>query len=252
VTGESDGREARLRRDLDAARAQLLRFAEDFRDLYRQERRHARDVERVLEELDASCIATMETLAQLVEAKDADTRRHLDRTSAYAVALARLIDPDLAERPHLLQGFHLHDIGKVGVSERILTKPGPLHPSEWAEMRTHPVVGAEIVSPIRFLGDAIDVIRFHHERFDGSGYPDGLAGDGIPLPARIFAVVDAFDAMTSERPYRRAMPAERAVDEITRCSGTQFDPEVVEPFLAMAERMLLPATAEEEHSAAAG
>ena len=106
---------------------------------------------------------------------------------------------------------------------------------------THPLVGARIVSSLRFLGPAVDVIRCHHEKFDGSGYPHALSGDQIPLAARIFAVVDAFDAMTSDRPYRNALPAEEAIEEIARCSGGHFDPEVVEPFLIMAEEFLSPA-----------
>jgi putative nucleotidyltransferase with HDIG domain len=224
-----------LRRELADARAQLLRFAEDVRELYGLERQRAGDLQRVLEELNESYISTMETLAQMVEAKDSDTRRHLERTSELALALARMIDPDLAQRPHVVQGFLLHDIGKLGVPEEILTKPGPLGPSEWALMRRHPLLGARIVSPIRFLGDAVDVIRDHHEKFDGSGYPRGLRGHEIPLSARIFSVADAFDAMTSDRPYRSAIPSEEAIEEIVRCSGAHFDPEVVEPFLILAE-----------------
>jgi response regulator RpfG family c-di-GMP phosphodiesterase len=199
--------------------------------------RHRADVE----EPDEAYVATMETLAYLVEAKDADTRRHLERTSVYGIALTRLIDPDLAGSPGLAEGFLLHDIGKVSFPERILTKPGPLYPSEWARMRTHPRVGAEIVSPIGFLREALDVIRHHHEKFDGSGYPDGLAGDDIPLAARIFAVVDAFDAMTTDRPYRRAMTTLQAIEEIARCSGRHFDPEIVEPFLILADGLTVPA-----------
>ncbi|HEX2030639.1 MAG TPA: HD domain-containing phosphohydrolase [Actinomycetota bacterium] len=230
--------------ELDAVRGQLMAFARDVRELYRQERERARDLERALRELSESYLSTMETLAFLVEAKDVGTRQHLDRTQAYALALARAIDPDLAQRPEIAHGFLLHDIGKVGISERVLMKPGPLSPAEWAEMRTHPVLGAQIVSPIRMLGDAVDIIRFHHERYDGSGYPHGLKGDQIPLAARIFSVVDAFDAITSERPYRAARSAEEALDEIVRCSGTHFDPEVVEAFVVLAEDRVLRLTGE--------
>src|ERR671922_78339 len=110
--------------------------------------------------------------------------------------------------------------------------PGPGRTwSSWARMRTHPVVGADIVAPIRFLGDAVDVIRFHHERFDGSGYPDGLSGEEIPLSARIFAVADAFDAMTSDRPYRHALPLEESVERIEGGAGSQFDPVCVDAFV---------------------
>lgn len=226
--------------EIDAVRGQLLAFAKDIRELYRQERERARDLEQALNELGDSYLATMETLAFLVEAKDVGTRQHLDRTQHYALALTRIIDPALAERPEIAHGFLLHDIGKVGISERILAKRGPLTAKEWAEMRTHPLLGAQIVNPIRFLGDAVDVIRFHHERFDGTGYPHGLRGDQIPLLARIFSVVDAFDAITSERPYRPARSEEQAVEEIVRSSGSHFDPEVVEAFLIMAEESVIP------------
>jgi response regulator RpfG family c-di-GMP phosphodiesterase len=226
--------------EIDAVRGQLMAFAKDIRELYRQERERSRDLQEALNELSQSYLATMETLAFLVEAKDVGTRQHLDRTQHYALALTRIIDPELAARPETAHGFLLHDIGKVGISERILAKRGPLTTKEWAEMRTHPLLGAQIVNPIRFLGDAVDVIRFHHERFDGAGYPHGLRGEQIPLVARIFSVVDAFDAIISERPYRPARSTEEALEEIVRSSGSHFDPEVVEAFLILAEDSLTP------------
>ncbi|HVM11435.1 MAG TPA: HD domain-containing phosphohydrolase [Actinomycetota bacterium] len=221
--------------ELDAVRQQLVVFAEEINQLYRQERQRTRELEQALGELNEAYLSTMKTLAFLVEAKDVGTRMHLDRTQQYGLALAKTIDPELAARPELGYGFLLHDIGKIGISERILNKQGPLTPSEWSVMKTHPLIGVQIVSPIRFLGEAVDVIRSHHERFDGTGYPRGLRGEEIPLSARIFAVVDAFDAMTSDRPYREALPLDRAVGEITRGSGSHFDPEVVEAFLLMME-----------------
>jgi HD-GYP domain-containing protein (c-di-GMP phosphodiesterase class II) len=221
--------------ELTAARSQLVEFAKDVRELYRRERQRARELERALEELHASYFSTMETLAFLIEAKDVGTRRHLDRTRDLAMALTNIVAPELAERPELSHGFLLHDIGKVGIPEEVLTKRGPLSPSEWSVMRTHPVVGAHIVTPIRVLGEAVDVVRFHHERYDGSGYPHGLEGEDIPLSARIFSVVDAFDAITSDRPYRPARSTDAAVAEILRCSGSQFDPEVVEAFAVLIE-----------------
>lgn len=235
--------------ELARARAQLLKFAKDIRELYRKERFRTRQLEDTLEELNQSYFSTMETLAFLVEAKDVGTRRHLDRTRDLAMALARIIDPELAARPETSHAFLLHDIGKVGIPERLLTKRGPLSPSEWEVMRSHPVVGAHIVTPIRILGDGVDVVRFHHERYDGRGYPSGLAGTDIPLSARIFSVADAFDAMTSDRPYRAARSADRAVEEIRRCSGTQFDPEIVEAFVLLSktnETLLLPETHEQD------
>lgn len=217
----------------DDARSQLLVFAREIKEIYQRERERSRELSTALDQLNEAYLSTMKTLAFLVEAKDVGTRMHLDRTNQYGLALARLIDPELAERPEIGYGFLLHDIGKIGISERILTKDGPLTGAEWAVMRTHPLIGAQVVAPMSFLGSAVEVIRCHHERFDGGGYPRGLAGDEIPLAARIFSVVDAFDAMTSDRPYRKALPVERAVDEIARSSGSQFDPEVVEAFLIL-------------------
>jgi ribonuclease P protein subunit RPR2 len=216
--------------------AQLLVFARELSALYRQERERSVELRRVLDELQRAYLATMESLALVIEAKDLTTRGHLDRTRSYGLALAGAIQPELAERPELAYGFFLHDIGKVGVPDLILGKGGPLSRNEWNVMRTHPEVGAQIVRPIPFLAGAVPVILHHHERFDGSGYPDGLRGADIPLEARIFAVADAFDAMTSDRPYREARPPGHALDEIRAGAGTQFDPEVVEVFVALVEQ----------------
>ena len=170
----------------------------------------------------------------MVEAKDPTTRGHLDRTAHYGLALARRVDPELAERPEVAYGFFLHDIGKVGIPESILCKASPLTELEWIVMRSHPNQGARIVEPIPFMGEAVEIVRSHHERFDGSGYPLGLAGEEIPLSARIFAIADSFDAMTSDRPYRSALSTEEAVKEILAGSGTQFDPTCVEAFEVLA------------------
>ena len=221
--------------DDDLVHGQLLAFARDLKDLYRQERDRTRELEDALERLGESYLATMESLAVMVEAKDENTRRHLDRTRDLALALTRLVAPELAERREIGWGFRLHDIGKVAIAERVLLKRGALTATEWSEMRTHPEVGALIVAPLRFLGDAVEIIRHHHERFDGSGYPYGLRGEDIPLAARIFSVVDAFDAMTNDRPYRLARPQDEALVEIAQRGGTQFDPGVVEAFVEMME-----------------
>lgn len=229
-------------------REQLLVFAKELNHLYHEEKQRSRELEEAYGALTETYSATIRTLAYVVEAKDMHTRRHLDRTHVYGLELAGTIDTDLVADPEVGFGFLLHDIGKVGIPESILGKPGPLTDEEWQVMRTHPVLGAQIVEPMRFLGGAIEIIRCHHERFDGKGYPSRLKGSDIPLAARIFAVVDSFDAMTSDRPYRQALSMDRAMDELNRGKDTQFDPEVVEMFVDLVERR--PWTMDEAHGRA--
>ena len=178
----------------------------------------------------------MRTLAFVVEAKDAYTGQHLERCRVYGVALLDALGV-AADYPDAEFGFLLHDAGKVGIPERILNKPGPLTAAEWRVMRTHPLIGHQMLADIPFMRTAAEVVRSHHEMFDGSGYPEGLKGKDISLAARVFAVVDAFDAMTTDRPYRAALSLDHAVTEIERMAGTQFDPEVVKVFLPLCERL---------------
>jgi HD-GYP domain-containing protein (c-di-GMP phosphodiesterase class II) len=138
----------------------------------------------------------------------------------------------------LAHGVLLHDIGKIGIPDAILLKPGPLTPDEWKIMRTHPEIGRRLIERIPFLRGAVPIVYSHHEKWDGSGYPRALKGEDIPLGARIFSVVDAFDAMTFDRPYSRAVPFEAAKTEIKRCAGTHFDPAVVGAFLHVPEALL--------------
>ena len=216
-------------------REQLLAFARDINEVYHRERARTAELEKALDDLEESYLATVKTLAFVVEAKDTHTRSHLDRAHDYAVALASRVAPELAQDQTLRYGFFLHDIGKIGIPERILSKPGPLTDEEWAIMRTHPLLGAQILSPVKFLIPALPIVEAHHEKWDGSGYPRGLRREEIPLGARIFALVDAFDAMTSDRPYRRALSFEQALEQISACAGTHFDPEVVRSFVELCE-----------------
>jgi HD-GYP domain-containing protein (c-di-GMP phosphodiesterase class II) len=151
----------------------------------------------------------------------------------YAVNVAERLGIREPELTWIRRGAILHDVGKIGVRDAVLRKPGKLSASEWEEMKKHPEMGYRMLSKIRFLGPALDIVLSHQERFDGTGYPRGLHGHDIPLGARIFSVVDTFDAMTSDRPYRKALSIAESCDEIRRCSGTQFDPDVANAFLSI-------------------
>jgi HD-GYP domain-containing protein (c-di-GMP phosphodiesterase class II) len=170
---------------------------------------------------------TVESLATAIEAKDLTTGGHIERVRRLGLLLANEIVPREARDPEMAYGFLLHDIGKLAVPDAILRAPGRLTEEQWALMRRHPEEGVRMLSGVPFLDRALDVVRHHHERWDGGGYPAGLRGEEIPLWARIFSVVDALDAMTAERPYRPARSYRAALAEIRRHSGTQFDPAVV-------------------------
>jgi HD-GYP domain-containing protein (c-di-GMP phosphodiesterase class II) len=221
--------------ELERTRRQLLVFAQDLQKVVAEERRQRDEAEAAYRELSASYLSMVRTLAEVCEAKDSYTRGHLDRTYQYASILTSRLAPDYANRAEIGYGYLLHDIGKVGIPQGLLNKPGPLTDEEWAVMRTHPVIGVSLVKPLRFLGDAVQIIRSHHERWDGKGYPEGLKGEEIFLPARIFMMADTFDAMTTDRPYRKAMPIHAALDEVEQHAGTQFDPEVARAFIALVE-----------------
>ncbi|MGB2875519.1 MAG: HD-GYP domain-containing protein [Gaiellaceae bacterium] len=175
----------------------------------------------------------LSVLSRAIEARDPYTRGHSARVTALAEAIARRLGWD-EERLALLQvGGPLHDIGKLGVSDEVLGKEGRLDAREMAEIREHPKLGAKILFRLSAFRPALPYILYHHERWDGSGYPTGRAGEEIPLEARVLAVADAFDAMTSDRPYRRALRRDEALAEVERCSGTQFDPDIVRIFLQL-------------------
>lgn len=224
--------------ELERAKAQLIVLGRDMAEVYHRERKQAKTLDGLVQELKDTYLATVETLAFVVEARDELTRNHLERCKEYGTALAELIDPSMVT-PELQYGFLLHDVGKVGIPEAILSKAGPLTAEELRVMRTHPILGIQIVAPLRrFLGDSgMNVIRHHHERFDGDGYPDRLEGEGIPIEARVFSTVDAFDAMTSDRPYRKALSFDEAMYRLRGGAGSQFDPVVVEAFESLVERL---------------
>lgn len=180
-------------------------------------------------------LATIEALAGAVEVRDMATGQHLHRVTKLAEACLERIDPELARNEEVSFGFMLHDIGKIGVPDAILQKPGPLTGEEWSVMRQHPEMGVRIVEPMGFSETAVNIILSHHERWDGDGYPNRLTGDEIPLTARAFSVVDAFDAMTSDRPYRTAMGRDEALGTISYLAGAAFDPDVVDTFTSLIE-----------------
>ncbi len=178
---------------------------------------------------------TLETLINALDAREQETRRHSKRVSEYALLLALKLNVPESEMVEIARGSLLHDIGKIGVSDRILLKPGKLTEEEWVHMRRHPEVGYNILKGIEFLEGAAQLVLQHHEKYDGTGYPRRLKGDQIMRGGRIFAVIDTFDAMTSDRPYRKALTYQIAREEIICFSGRQFDPEVVECFLSIPE-----------------
>jgi HD-GYP domain-containing protein (c-di-GMP phosphodiesterase class II) len=221
--------------DLEGVRRQLLRFADDLRVMVERESSRRRELEDAYRALSSSYTAMVRTLAETCEAKDTYTRGHLDRSYQYATMLTQRVAPEYTQRAEIGYGYLLHDIGKVGIPEAVLNKPGRLTDEEWAVMRTHPIIGEAIVKPLQFLGDAVQIIRYHHERWDGRGYPHGLAGEDIFLPARIFMLADTFDAMTTDRPYRKALPIDVVLEEIDRNAGTQFDPEVARAWIDLVQ-----------------
>lgn len=189
------------------------------------------EVVKKQEELEKTHFDAIKALAQAIEAKDKYTNGHSERMLQYSLAIADTLNFSEEEKLSLKYATALHDIGKIGVSEAILNKPGKLTPEEFEEIKNHPVRGANIVSQIEFLSCVVPIVYHHHERYDGKGYPDGLEGEKIPIGSRIVTVLDTYDAMTSDRPYRKALPKEAAVKELQRCSGTQFDPAIVSAFI---------------------
>ncbi len=182
-------------------------------------------------QLQTTYVSTLRSLISIIEAKDSYTAGHTERVAAYSMAIANRLSFSDEELRTIMFGALLHDIGKMGVLDKIINKPGPLTEEEWELMRAHPVVGAQIVEKMEFLGGTIDIVRHHHESWNGKGYPDGLKGENIPLKARIVTVADSFDAMTTDRPYRKALSLDEAVARLEEASGVQFDAELVKVFV---------------------
>jgi putative nucleotidyltransferase with HDIG domain len=190
-----------------------------------------------LADLEQSYDYTLEALGGALDAKDAETEGHCQRVTAFTITIARAMGVDKGLLRHIARGAFLHDIGKMGVPDNILRKPGPLSHEEREIMRRHCEIGYAVLERIPFLKEAAEIVLSHQECYDGSGYPRGLKGEQIPIGARIFAVADTLDAMISDRPYRKALPISAARDEIERYSGRQFDPRVVQVFLAHPQRV---------------
>jgi putative two-component system response regulator len=193
------------------------------------------DIKRLNREISKQYIETMRSLISALEAKDHYTKDHSENVARYAKVTAERMGLTENEVEDVFYAAQLHDLGKIGISDNILRKPGKLNDDEWREVKKHSLLSEEILKPLSFV-KFLPIIRHHHERFDGTGYPDGLNGEDIPLGARIIAVADAYCAMIKDRPYRKAFSKEKAIEELKDCSGTQFDPKVVEVFLEIIEK----------------
>jgi putative two-component system response regulator len=194
------------------------------------ESRLARNHELLLAKLEEAYESSLIMLVNAIDLRDHYTRGHVERVMKYSLSIANKLDCSRIEKAGVRFGAILHDIGKIHIRDDVLRKTGPLDDGEWMEMRKHPIMGAEMVKDIPYLAPAIPVIRYHHERWDGSGYPAGLSGEAIPRTARIVSVADSFDAMTTERPYRTTLSPSSAYETIASNGGILFDPSVIAAF----------------------
>lgn len=179
---------------------------------------------------------TLKSLSKVIESRDPYTKRHSEQVAKYAIEIAKELGSSDEEIEIMEQAALLHDIGKIGVKDSILHKPDKLNSEEWKEVKKHPEIGEEILQPFKLLHIEQAMIRYHHERFDGTGYPDGLKGEETPIYARILAVADSYDAMVSLRPYRRAFTSQEVKEELEKCKSNQFDPRIVDAFLRVLEK----------------
>jgi putative nucleotidyltransferase with HDIG domain len=227
-----------IKRLNQVTREQNFKLQDMNRNLEAKVRDRTKQLAQKHQELRTAYVQTVGALAEAVDAKDAYTRGHSERVGVYASKIAREMGyaKDFIERVYIA-GL-LHDVGKIGVRDNVITKPDRLTPEEYDEIKQHPEIGAKILEPVDFLSDIAPCVRHHHEWFDGStrGYPDRLRGDLIPLPSRIILVADTVEAMTSDRPYRKALSLEIVIAELNKYSGTQFDPTCTEAFLRLLDR----------------
>lgn len=225
---------ASVRRALDIRRMQLE--LEDYRrNLERMVEQRTKQLETARNRIELTYDETLEALGAALDLRDTETAGHSMRVTRYCLAIAQTLGCSGDQLKQIARGAYLHDIGKIGVPDAILLKPAKLTPEEAAAMQAHARIGYDLVSRVAFLAPAAEIVLTHQERYDGTGYPQGLIGLEIPLGARVFTVADTLDAMTSDRPYRRALPYAAAREEIIRESGRQFDPEVVRAFLSIPE-----------------
>ena len=229
---------AEIKRLNQITREQNFKLQDMNRNLEGKVRERTKQLAEKHQQLRTAYVQTIRALSEAVDAKDAYTRGHSERVGVYASKLAREMNfpKEFIERVYIA-GL-LHDVGKIGVRDAVITKPSRLSPEEYEEIKKHPEIGAKILEPVDFLKDVAACVRHHHEWYDGSnrGYPERLSGDQIPLPSRIILVADTVEAMTSDRPYRKALSLEAVVSEIHRFTGTQFDPKVSQAFVRLIER----------------
>jgi putative nucleotidyltransferase with HDIG domain len=227
-----------IERALARRRIELAR--RDYQSRLQQKvREKTTELQNALQAVQSSYQNTLLALVAALDAREHETSDHSQRVVRYTSAIARALGFSGSELAIIARGALLHDIGKIGVPDAILLKPGPLTPGEWEEMRKHPDIGFQIVQGIPFLDSASDIVLSHQERFDGGGYPRALTGKEIHIGARIFAIADTFDAITSDRPYRKGVSFDQARAEIVRCSASQFDPECVSAFCTLSNERLL-------------
>ncbi|CAG0978891.1 Cyclic di-GMP phosphodiesterase [Geobacteraceae bacterium] len=221
-----------IRNSLEQQRL-LIENREYQANLEKKVEEQTRQIRTAMEDLNLAYNHTLTALVRALDAREKETGSHSERVMGYTMLLGKTMGIPESDLSVMARGALLHDIGKIGISDNILLKPAKLDEGEWTEMRLHPQLGYDILSGIRFLKGPAEMVFAHHERFDGSGYPKGLRRHDIPLGARIFTLVDTLDAMTSDRPYRKALPFDAVISEVARCRGTQFDPQIADIFLSI-------------------